>query len=264
MTSISHGLYLGSVVHKRMRPRAHALRYSVFSCLFDCDQIGELDARLRLFSYNRFNLFSLHDRDHTDGRSLGEYLRSIAERSGRGGEVSRFMMLCYPRVLGYVFNPLTVYFGLNTNDCVRLVVYEVRNTFGERKTYVLPAEPDENGLVDQQCRKRFYVSPFNAVEGRYSFHTTPLGGDDLTVGVALKTDAGPVLKAHFRGKRQPLSDRTLIRALARTGWMTVKVIAGIHIEALKLCAKGLRVVKRPPAPATPVTYIAAPKESMGR
>lgn len=264
MKPVSHALYLGTVVHKRMRPRLHALRYSVFSCLFDCDQIGRLDARLRLFSYNRFNLISLHDRDHTDGRSLKDYLRSIAAGSGRGNEISRFMMLCYPRVLGYAFNPLTVYFGLDTNDRVRLVIYEVRNTFGEQQTYVLPADPEKSGLIDQQCRKRFYVSPFNAVEGRYSFHATPLSGDDLTVGVALKTDQGPLLKAHFRGTRQVLNDATLLRALARTGWMTVKVIAGIHFEALKLWAKGLPIVKRPPAPVAPITYIAAAKESRGR
>ncbi|MCG8433743.1 MAG: DUF1365 domain-containing protein, partial [Gammaproteobacteria bacterium] len=152
-------------------------------------------------------------------------------------------------------------FGLDENDEVRLVVYEVRNTFGERKSYVLPAEPDPSGRIYQQCRKRFYVSPFNAVEGRYSFHVSPLD-DDLTIGVALRTEAGPLLKAHFRGSRQALTDANLLRALARTGWMTVKVIAGIHYEAAKLWLKGVRLVPRPGKPASPVTYIGRPREGV--
>lgn len=261
MSGTESALYLGTVVHKRLRPRKHALSYTVFSCLFDCDQLDALSTRLRLFSYNRFNLFSLRDRDHTDGRSLKSHLRAIADQSGRGSEVDRFLMLCYPRVLGYAFNPLTVYFGVDADDRVRLVIYEVSNTFGERKIYVLPAEPDADGLVNQECNKRFYVSPFNAVEGRYSFHATPLSGRELTVGVALRTDDGPLLKAHFRGERRDLTDRTLMRALARTGWMTVKVIAGIHYEALRLWLKGLRLVRRPPPPETPITYMQSPKET---
>lgn len=260
MNRVCEGLYLGEVVHKRLTPRRHELRYTVFSCLFDVEKLDALAGRLKLFSYNRPNLFSLFDRDHTDGQSLASHLAEVAQTSGHGSQVSRFMMLCYPRLLGYVFNPLTVYFGLDADDEIRLVIYEVNNTFGERRSYVLPAEPDANGSVNQACRKRMYVSPFNAVEGSYSFHTTTPGAE-LTVGVALKTDRGPVLKAHFRGTRTPFTDGSLLRALTRTGWMTVKVMAAIHYEALKLWIKGLRPVRRPPAPATSITYVNAPKES---
>lgn len=258
---MEEGLYLGTVVHKRLVPVAHGLRYSVFSCLFDCSRLDALDARLRLFSHNRFNLVSLYDRDHAGTRTLAGYLRGIADKSGRGGEVSRFMMLCYPRVLGYAFNPLTVYFGLDAGDRVRLTIYEVRNTFGGRQTYVLPADAGADGLIHQRCEKRFYVSPFNKVEGRYSFHVAP-PGEQVTVGVALRTDAGPLLRAHFSGRRRPLSDRALLAALARTGWMTAKVIAGIHYEALKLWLKGLRPVPRPKATKAAITYVAASREGV--
>lgn len=259
MTRIGEALYTGTVVHKRVQPRAHTLRYSVFSCLFDCDRLDALGDRLTLFSYNRFNLFSLYDRDHLDGTALREALNDIARRSGQGDSVRRFMMLCYPRVLGYAFNPLTVYFGLDADDRIRLLVYEVRNTFGGRMTYVLPAEPDAAGVISHHCRKQFYVSPFNDVDGRYDFHvTTP--GEALTVGVALRTGAGPLLLAHFRGRRADLTDRRLIGALGRTGWMTVKVIAAIHYEALKLWLKGLPLVKRPANPANPITFVAGPEE----
>jgi DUF1365 family protein len=259
MKPATEALYRGTVVHARVRPRAHALRYRVFAILFDCDRLQALDRRLRLFSYNRFNLFSLHDSDHGDGTPLPEYLRRVASDAGQAAEISRFVMLCYPRILGYVFNPLTVYFGLDADDRIRTVIYEVNNTFGERKTYVLPAEADANGLIAQSCRKRFYVSPFNSVDGNYSFRITPLD-DDLTVGVALRDADGPLLRAHFRGRRSQLSDGTLLRALAGTGWMTVKVMAGIHYEAAKLWFKGLRLVRRPPAPENPITFINAPEE----
>lgn len=261
MSAVREAIYAGHVVHKRLAPRIHALRYSVFSCLFDVSRLDELDRRLHLFSLNRFNLFSLHERDHLDGGALALTLHDIAGKAGQGARIARFMMLCYPRVLGYAFNPLTVYYGLSADGAVRLVIYEVRNTFGGRKTYVLPAEPDARGLVSQSCRKRLYVSPFNAVEGRYSFHVTP-PGEELTVGVALTTDAGPLLKAHFRGVRAPLTDAGLLRVLGNTGWMTVKVIAGIHYEAMKLWLKGLRVVRRPAQAPSPATYIATPKENL--
>lgn len=259
MKKVHEALYFGTVAHTRMRPVSHALRYRVFALLFDCDTLDALDKRLRLFSYNRFNLFSLYDSDHGDGTGLRAYLDSVAAGSGQADKVSRFVMLCYPRILGYAFNPVTVYFGLDEEDRICLVVYEVNNTFGERKSYVVPAQPDGNGLVWQQCPKEFFVSPFNKVAGTYSFHVTPIG-DDLTLGVALKDDGGALLKAFFRGQREELTDTNLLWALARTGWMTAKVFIGIHYEAAKLWLKGLRTVPRPPRPETPISFIKAPDE----
>lgn len=260
MIDATHAIYDGTVVHKRLRPTPHALRYRVFSLLLDVDQIAKSDSELRLFSYNRFNLFSVYDRDHGDGGSIASHIHAVARRSGHGDNVRRILMLCYPRVLGYVFNPVTVYFGLDDQARVRLLVYEVNNTFGERKTYVLPAEPDNADVINQSCEKRFYVSPFNSNEGRYRFHVAG-PGDALTVGVALSTNDGPLLKAHFRGDRKPFGDRPLLRSLARTGWLTAKVMAGIHFEALKLWLKGNRIVRRPPPPEEPITYIDRPNES---
>lgn len=248
MNTVREAIYVGKVVHTRLRPRRHKLRYSVFSCLFDCSRLEALADRSAFFSFNRFNLFSLHDRDHFDGGGIGKNLDRIAARHGYSGRIGRFMMLCYPRLLGYAFNPLTVYFGLDAAGTVCLTVYEVRNTFGERHIYTLPAKPDSRGLIAQACDKEFYVSPFNAVEGRYLFRvTTP--SEKIAVGVALTTDEGPLMTAHFTGARAPLTDRHLLSATLRTGWMTVKVIAGIHYEAAKLWLKGLRLVPRPRARA---------------
>ncbi len=107
------GLYFGTVIHRRVRPVHHKLRYRVFSLLLDCDKLDALAARCRLFSHNRHNLFSLFDRDFGDGGDLCAYLDAIAFRALGHGKVVRFKMLCYPRILGYAFNPLTVYYGLD-------------------------------------------------------------------------------------------------------------------------------------------------------
>lgn len=253
MTSVREGLYPGRVSHTRLRPVLHRLSYSVFAVLFDCGKLDALQRRLKVFSRNRFNLFGLYDKDHGDGSPLEEYARELVAGTPEGERAVRFMMLCYPRILGYTFNPLTVYYGLDSQDEVCVVIYEVNNTFGERKTYVLPASRPESGVIAQSCAKELYVSPFNTPSGTYQFHLTP-PEEGLTVGVALRDEAGPLLKAYFRGQRQELTDAALVKALACTGWMTVKVFAAIHFEAAKLWLKGLRLKPRPPAPEAPVSY----------
>ena len=239
----------GRTRHTRRGGPENAFAYGVDYLLID----PERDALGGLASRNRFNLVSLSDRDHGDGGDIRAWLDGIAAKSGLDTAVKRFMMLCYPRVLGYGFNPLTVYYGLDAEDRVCLTIYEVNNTFGERQTYVLPAVQEGDAPISQSCAKRLYVSPFNGPKGTYSFHlTAPL--EQLTVGVALRDADGPVLKAHFHGRREPLTDAGLLRALAGTGWMTVKVMAGIHWEALKLWLKGLRLQPRPAAPARAIDF----------
>ena len=248
------GLYVGNVVHKRLRPLEHALSYRVFAVLLDCDALESWDARLRWFSYNARNLFSIYDRDHGDGKTpLPAYLSSLAANVTTVKPVTKFMMLCYPRVLGYGFNPITVYFGLDRDEDVTLMIYEVNNTFGGRKTYVMPVEARDVSTISQACKKQFYVSPFNAVEGDYRFAVLPRAGA-LTVGVALQTGLGATLKAHFNGARAELTDQNLLKQLVATGWLTVKVMGAIHIEALKLWLKGLRVQPRPDNPKDPIAY----------
>ena len=247
MTSKLHsGLYPGTVMHGRLAPVRHAFRYRVFSCLFDLDELGMLERRLRLFSLNRFNLVSLHERDFTEGVSLKAHADRLAAQAGFGSHRLRCLMLAYPRLLGYAFNPLTVFFWLDEEGRTVLVAYQVNNTFGERMTYVIPVDDPSANTIHQQCDKRLYVSPFNPATGlRYSFHVTPPGGAELTVGVAVRQDGAPLLKTFYRGERRALDDAGLIRAVAATGWMTVKVIAGIHYEAARLWLKGLALHDRP-------------------
>ncbi len=252
MTATTEGLYAGSVMHRRLRPRRHRFKYTVFTLLADVDRLDQLDRRLRLFSHNRFNLFSIHDGDFGDGGDLRAHLDAIAEQAVGPATVKRFLMLCYPRVLGYVFNPLTVYYGLDADGRTALVIYEVSNTFGERHTYATAQGLQTPDVMRHSCDKVFHVSPFNRVEGRYVFRTR-LPDRDAAVGILLEDGDGPLLAAHFSGQREDISDRNLLKQFARTALMTQKVWLGIRWEALRLWLKRLTVHTKPSAPARPVS-----------
>ncbi len=239
------GLYRGEVVHVRQQPVHHRLSYKVFSMLVDVDRLDELANGLRLFGANRPRLVSIYEKDHGDGGGLRDWLDRKAAGGGLKDKVSRYLMLAYPRILGFVFNPITVYYGLDADDEPVLMIYEVNNTFGQNQTYVLPVETTrDDGLIVQRCDKQLYVSPFNDVEGEYLFHVIP-PEDEVTVGVALRTGEGPLLRAHFHGERHPITDGQLAKALISFGWMTVNVVAAIHWEALKLWFKGMRLRPNP-------------------
>ena len=245
-------LYHGEVVHRRLNPLRHELRYRVFNLLADVDQLDALSRSHRLFGYNRLNLFSIMDRNHGpgDGTPVREHAWSLV-RAAEGGEaVSRVFMFCYPSVLGYVFNPLTVYYGLDAEDRLRLMIYEVNNTFGGRHSYVLPVG-DSNA---QTAPKHFFVSPFNAVEGHYTFNFTA-PGEKMALGVALSVEGKPVLKAYVSGTRKPLSDANLLRSFLGIPLLTLKVTAAIHLHALKLWRKGLKLRRRPPGPNHTVDFL---------
>ncbi len=171
-------------------------------------------------------------------------------------EKLRFFMLAYPRIFNFAFNPLTVYYAVERGE-IKLMIYEVRNTFAQRHTYVIPAGEAEDGVVWQDCEKQFYVSPFNKVEGNYRFHVTK-PSEELTLGVALKDKDGPLLNAYVHGEQKPLTDQQLLKSLGRTGWMTMKVVFGINYEAFKLWLKGMRPKPKPKAPKRAVAIFKKP------
>lgn len=248
-------IFEGHVVHKRLRPVAHHLRYSVFNFLIDVDEIGRAAGRYRFLSYNHWNVFSIYDADHGsgDGASIADGARSALKSCGKPYDGRRILMLCYPRVLGYVFNPLTVFFALNPDGELESLIYEVNNTFGERKSYVVNAgAPSPDGVFSHGCRKEMFVSPFTQSAGRYSFRVIK-PGDKAVVGVFLADASGPLLKTHFRGKGLELTDRRLLSLIWRYPLLTLKVIAAIHYEALKLWLKGVPLTERHQSPRYSVT-----------
>ncbi len=225
-------LYESTVMHHRVRPFRHRFTYRVFSLLLDVDELPALGRRLRLFSHNRFNLFSFRDRDFG---------------AGDGGPPRAWV----ERVLGYVFNPLSVYYVHDTSGVLRAILYEVTNTYRDRHSYLLPVE-EGAATIRQQCDKNMYVSPFIGMEARYHF-TLGVPGETLAVAIREQTPEGNVLFAALSGVRKPLTDGILLRMFVRHPLMTLKVIGGIHWEALKLWRKGARVFRHPAPPVTQVS-----------
>lgn len=205
--------------------------------LLDLDELPRLDRALKLFGWNRPGLFSFQDRDHGDGRPLRAWLDDLLDKAGLTADGPR-RVLCYPRILGYVFNPLSVWFCHGADGALKAVIYEVHNTYGERHCYVLAAE-DATDAQSQHCAKDFYVSPFLSRDCRYHFRIQPPGGK-VAIAIEEEEAGEPVLNASFAGARRPLSDRTLAAMLFAYPLMTVKVIAAIHYEAVRLMLKGVR------------------------
>lgn len=241
-------LYVGDVMHQRIKPFGHRFQYRVFSLSIDLDRLEEADSQSALFSVNRSNLVSFHEEDHAANGKL----RSHADRLLADACVERpakILLVCYPRILGYVFNPLSVYYAYDDRDALIALIYEVRNTFGEQHSYVCPVEDNEifeSGLR-QTCDKLFYVSPFIGIGMRYHFRMLP-PGQEIRWRI-LETDAeGPLLAATFAGRKKPLTGRTLGYLLTTIPFLTIKIMTGIHWEALKLWLKGAIYVRRPPPP----------------
>jgi DUF1365 family protein len=241
-------LYRGDVMHARLKPVGHRFTYRVMSLLIDLDRLDEADTMSSLFRINRGALFSFCERDHgpRDGSSLRAHADRLLQRHGVDVPKGRILLLCYPRVLGYVFNPLSVYYCYDEGGRLAGLIYEVRNTFGEMHSYVCPVRPHEISAagVRQTETKAFYVSPFIAMGTRYHFHlTTP--GEDVRLRI-LETDAdGPLLAATFAGHRCPLTTKELLADLFRLPLVTAKVIGGIHYEAIRLWLKGAPLHARP-------------------
>jgi hypothetical protein len=244
-------LYRSKVMHRRNGPKAYRFVYRVDSLLLDIDRLDELQRDLRLFSRNRFNLFGFRDTDH--GPADGTSLRTWAETLLAAGNVDlaggRIELLCFPRVLGYVFNPLSLWFCHHRDGSLRAVIYEVRNTFGEKHHYLV-SEPDGSPVRERtfySVAKQFHVSPFLGMAMEYRFMVeTP--GEQLRVLIDEYADGEKILVATLSGTRAALTDTALLRSFLSMPLMTVKIVAMIHWHALKLWLRGLRFYRKPDPP----------------
>ncbi|MFB2551549.1 DUF1365 domain-containing protein [Ensifer soli] len=241
-------LFDGIVMHQRMKPVGHRFRYTVFSLMVDIDRLDEADRASRLFSVNRNNLIAFFETDHTQGRAptLRAHADALLAEAGIVDPAARILLVCYPRIAGWVFNPLAVYHAYDAQGLLLAMIYEVRNTFGERHTYVCPVVRGElrpSGLR-QTCAKIFHVSPFIDMEMTYHFRMLP-PGREIRWRI-LETDReGPLLAAAFSAVARPLSTGTILRLVARIPHLTLKIVAGIHWEALKIWVKGVAYRPRP-------------------
>ena len=252
------GIYEGWVMHRRLAPRHHRFKYSVFALLLDLDELPTLDRSSRLFKHNRRGLFSFQDRDHGPigakaAPELKRWLDGLLADAGIVAKGAR-RVLCYPRILGFVFNPLSVWFCHDEQDVLKAIVYEVHNTYEERHAYVLPvpqAPVPGTGLAEHRpgnattklvrhgCPKNFYVSPFLSRDCRYQFRIRP-PGKDVAVAIHEEEAGKPILNASFAGEYRPLTDGALLKMLLTYPLMTLKVVVAIHYEAVRLMLKGVR------------------------
>lgn len=260
----SSALYSGGVMHRRLRPKAHRLHYRVFWLLLDLSEIDGLDRRLRLFSHNRFNLMSFYDRDHGDGAgaALRPQIDAFLGRAGIDIGDGPVRLLTMPRVFGYVFNPISLYYCHHLDGRLAAMVYEVTSTFGVRHAYVIPvpAEDQTAGLIRQGAAKALYVSPFMGMEMDYAFRGHA-PSDRLDMSIDGRDGEGVLITATMSAERRPLDDKALSAAALALPLMTLKVVLAIHWEALKLWIKGVGLTRQPPPASEPVTIQRRPHES---
>ena len=254
-------------MHQRSFPKGHRLSYGVWYLLADLEELADLDARLPGFTYNRPGLVSFWDRDHgaRDGSPLRPWIEGHLAEAGVDLQGGPIRVLCFPRVVGYGFNPICVWFCYGPQRDLRAIVYEVSNTFGEWHDYLVPVEPgdivsnDRGSSVRTVFAKELYVSPFIDMEAVYDF-TTREPDDRVSVVVRETASGGRVLVATLGAHRMPLTGRTLLTTLLRYPLVTLKVIGGIHWEALKLWRKGAPFRSRGLPPVAPVTIVRKPAE----
>ena len=202
-------IYSGQVIHTRFKPKKHYFKYKVFSLLIDLDEINKINNNLNFFSYNKFNLISFFDKDHgnRDGSNVKEWVKENLIKKNIKFQNIRVEILCYPRILGYVFNPLSILYVYNEKDALISIFYEVKNTFGEQHTYIF--ETQDQKIIKNKCDKKFYVSPFIDMECEYNFSVTK-PGDSISVIINQNDKEGKLLFASQDGKSQDLTSKNLL------------------------------------------------------
>ncbi len=236
-------IYNGTVIHKRFKPKIHFFKYKVFSLLIDLSELNNLDKKVGFFSYNKFNLISFFDKDHgdRDGSSVINWVKKNLKENDVNCENIRIKLLCYPRILGYVFNPLSIFYVYDKNDKLISLLYEVKNTFGEQHTYIFKIK--ENNLLKHNCEKKFHVSPFIEMNCSYFFRTLK-PADKISIIIDQYQLNEKILYASQDGKRTDFTTSELIKSYLKHPLMTFKVIAAIHFEAFKLWTKGIKFIQK--------------------
>ena len=237
-------IYTGTVIHKRFKPKIHSFNYKVFSLLIDLSELDLLDKNLKLFSYNKFNIISFYNKDHgpRDGSSLKNWVIDNLKKNHIKTNCIQIKLLCYPRIFGYVFNPLSVFYVYDKNKDLISILYEVKNTFGEQHTYVFKSKKDQN-LIQHVCKKKFHVSPFIEMNCVYFFRLLK-PGNKISVIIDQNDKEGKILYASQDGVKSELNNNTLIKTYLKHPLMTFKIILAIHFEAFKLWTKGIKYIRK--------------------
>ena len=241
---MTSSIYNGTVIHKRFKPKIHYFKYKVFSLLIDLSELEYLSEKIKFFSHNKFNLVSFYEKDHgnRDGSSLVSWVKKNLKDNNINPEDVKIKLLCYPRILGYVFNPLSVFYIYNIDEKLICILYEVKNTFGEQHTYIFKVDNDQN-LYQHNCSKKFHVSPFIEMNCKYFFRLLKPGEKISVIIDQYQTDE-KILYASQDGQRVDFNTKELIKSYLKHPLMTFKIISAIHFEAFKLWLKGIKFIKK--------------------
>jgi len=262
------GIYLGAVMHRRMAPLGYRFAYRVYSLWLDLDCLQSSLAGLRGLSLNRFNLVSVHERDFgpRDGSPLKPWIEARLAEQGVQIPGLKVFLFAMPRVLGYQFNPLSLWYCYNAHGQLVAVLGEVHNTFGEMHGYLMHNEGAAiSGAVRAEADKCFYVSPFIGMQARYRFRLS-VPGPSIHIGIheTAPDDSGrqqPLLVATQTGKWHPLSDAELWRAFWGVPLVTLKAIVMIHWQALRLWWRRARFYHQEPLPPAVVSAVRVAERS---
>lgn len=251
--SIGNALYQGRVRHTRVTPRNVSLQHSCFWLTIDVDRIDATTKALTVLSRNAFNILGFYDRDFGDRSDLS--LRAQIERHLLRVNIDvspeKIILFCMPRVLGYGFNPISLYFCLDEDGAPIAIVYEVHNTFGQRHSYVAKVV-GKSRLIEQTADKNFYVSPFMDMDLRYKFKLL-VTDKKLSLAISAANEHGPVIFTSLNAKRSALTNKNLLKAWYTHPLLSAKVITAIHFHALRLWLKGIKLRLRPPPPSNPAS-----------
>ena len=241
---IKNCIYKGRVFHFRKKPKKHSFKYSVFYLYFDLLRKDEIFKNIPFFSINKYNLFSFYHKDHGPKgcNDLEKWIKKTIKKNNIKKEVSKIFVLTYPRYLGYVFNPISIYTCFDKQNFIIAQIYEVHNTFRQRHFYLIDNTYDKKNH-NLKIKKEFHVSPFMGMKGVYNFKSFSKK-DNISVFIKYIAKNENLI-ASFTGKSKELNNYNLLKEFFLLPLMTLKVIFGIHVEALILFIKGLKLYNCP-------------------
>lgn len=244
----------GRVMHFRKRPVRHGFAYPVFFLRIPLSQLGSLANRW--MGVDRWNLFSFMTRDHGahDGTPLEPWIRALLAKEGVRAADGEIVLQCMPRMLGYVFNPISLWYCFDREARLRAVLAEVANTFGEFHNYLV-AHADGRPITAKDwlvARKVFHVSPFCEVEGHYRFRFSGDAAHQFAQ-IDYHDRSGKLLVTAWHGEARPLASNVMLGTFFTYPLMTLGVVARIHWQAVKLWVKRVPWFSKPIPPLTETT-----------
>ena len=249
-------ILLSKIIHKRFIPFSHTLKYNVPSFFLNLDEIYNLNSKNKFFSLNSFNVFSFYESDHgyRDKRSIKLFVEESLKKYSIPYNNLSVMILCFPRIFGYVFDPLSIIYCYDSDKLIS-ILYEVKNTTNEQHTYIFKCDANsKNFKLQHECSKQFYVSPFIEMEAHYKFFNKMFDGQiNISIDLFDKNN-NKILTASQYGKFIDLNSKNMIKFISYNPLLGFKVMIGILYEAFKIVIKGGKFYARKKKPNDTISY----------